>query len=193
MADGKLRVLVFDNLEAKVGDAQLEISDGSAEEIATLFFKNWLDQNEKEPYLSDDVMAALHSGMNKDKIQSRLRDGYLIYLINPENKIVGAAMLRKNKYEEYELYTLNVRTDYRGLGLGKFMTTARLNRVVELGAAEVVLDAFLWPSTQRYHHDRGFIKVDRPARWPEIAITMRKDLADYEPPTDQTFQKTFLS
>jgi N-acetylglutamate synthase-like GNAT family acetyltransferase len=98
-------------------------------------------------------------------------------------------MINRNKLKEYELMLLNVRRDYRCCGLGKLLSEIRLKRIAELGASHTVMDAFLWPSTQKYHEKFGFVKIDRDARMKDHAIVMKKDLRNYVPGKGKEFAK----
>lgn len=90
-----------------------------------------------------------------------LKKGGAILFIKYNGKIAGTVALEKKGKNEFEMVKMGVSKVYRGLGIGKALTQAAIEKAKELGAKKIILHSNKAGSAKaiRLYSKSGFQEV----------------------------------
>lgn len=125
-----------------------------------IYFERWRDINEawiKKAY----VMEEIDSQHCSEPESSILANGGIILLAKIGGEIVGTAGLIKDDDETYELIKMAVDENYRGMGIGKMLCQAAIDRSKHEGAKLLYLFSNTGGSDKaiQIYYQLGFQKV----------------------------------
>jgi len=163
-----IKVNIVDNL----GKKDREITNDEAKKISNLIQGINLDENDGT-YTSEEI-AYLTKSRTPELVKKRSKDGFLVFLTNEKDEVIGCGMvvLWKGRYEERYL---RVRKDYRGKGLGKTICNFREKKLKELGVKEVYIQSLKFKKTLSFNKARGFEETGEKTS-KDLAVIMKKKL-----------------
>ena len=164
-----IKVNIVDNL----GKKTRKLTDDEAEKISKLIQSTNLEENNDGTY-SDEQIKYLTESRTPELVKKRAKDGFVVFLTNGDDEVVGCGMVVKWK-DHYEERYLRVRDDYREQGLGKRICELREKKLKELGAKEVYIQSLKFENTINFNKKRGFVETGE--KTPKgLAIIMKKKL-----------------
>jgi len=91
-----------------------------------------------------------------------IRQGGFIFFARAKGEIVGTCALLKHAQKKYELAKMGVIKPYRGLGIGRKLAQAAIDKALTLGADTLVLaTSKKLEAANRLYHSMGFQEADR--------------------------------
>jgi mycothiol synthase len=138
-------------------------------EITTRSFRPGLDE-ESWLRVNNRAFAGHHEqhGWTVDTLNQRMRQPWFdaadLRLHERDGRLAGFCWTKRHAAALYEIYVIGVDPDFQGLGLGKQLTLAGLDHMVDRGASEALLYVAAADTTATTMYDRlGFVvrRVDR--------------------------------
>lgn len=163
-----IKTNIIDNIQKKTRG----LTDEEAKKISEFVKTNIQESNEKE-YDSEE-MDFLVRTRTSERVKKRAIEGFLVYLTNEKDEIIGCGMVVKNN-GRYQARYLHVRKDYRGQGLGKKICDIREERLRKMGVKEIYIESLKFENTLRFHKSRGFVETGEQTPR-KLAIIMKKKL-----------------
>lgn len=114
--------------------------------------REWIEENY--------VLEELDIYLLKHPEESILKDGGKIFFAKHKGKIIGTVAMKKKNDEEYELSKMAVNSKIRGIGAGKMLCKAVIEKAKELGAKKVFLYSNTIQSVAiKLYRKLGFIEI----------------------------------
>lgn len=158
---------VINNLHTNTEKVDYEL----AIEMAELIRDNFIASNKGE--YSEEELVKLLANKTPENIYTFLCSG-LCVLLYIEREMAGFGMVvRKNNL--YEAKYLNVKSKFKGRGLGKKICDTRESYVKEMGIRELYIESLRFDNTLRFHKSRGFYDIPN-IRTLYFTKYMKKDL-----------------
>ena len=162
-----INIQIIDNLERE----SKELTDLEAMRITEFVRKNIIESNEGE-YAPEEIDYLIKI-KTPETIKERSKNGFLVYLTNELDEIIGCGMIIK-KDGKYNAKILNVRKDYRGNGLGRTICEIRERKLREMGIKEVYNESLKFRNTLRFHRSRDFFETGEDGKG--LFLPMKKEL-----------------
>ena len=163
-----MKYIPIDNLKRTGTTERREgLSLERAKEISGLIQANIVEANkanilEANPPAYDEATISQMAGFfTPEFIQQRVAAGYFIY-VDHRGEVVacGLAMERDGKYE---IKMVHVRSDMRGMRIGKGIMLLLEDRIAQAGAAEVHIEAMKFPNSLGFYEKLGYRRIEEEA------------------------------
>lgn len=150
-----MKIKVIDNLK----ETTESLSHSIAEKVAALIRQNTQDVNQGE-YLPADL-ERLNAFATPEKIQEKMKRGYLAMLFNDEEELIGCALVVRRGIK-LVIRTLQVKTIYCRKGYGSLLYEQCENLFRHMGMNEIEVEVPKFPRSEAFYRSRGFVKTGNP-------------------------------